>query len=125
MLLSLIAPLFLLLGARAAPVDSCTAFPSWTIEKFKSESNDTVGAGGTASFSITNSLTGTTDVVACKLQVNYRCIVVGTESDKNLTVHVAIRAGFVTLILDEEVHDCPGRTTCVPLSCPCCSVGYS
>lgn len=116
-MLLLVAPFFLLLGARAAPVESCTTFPNWTIAKFKSESTDTVGAGGSASLSLTNSLTGKTDEVTCKLQVNYRCIVVGTASDKNLTVNIAIRAGFVTLVLDQEVHDCPGRTTWVLPHC--------
>ncbi|KAK4214936.1 hypothetical protein QBC37DRAFT_439840 [Rhypophila decipiens] len=105
-------------AARAQePFDVCTTYPAWTVQKFTSYSTDSVGGGtdallaGTASFYITNSLTGARDEVTCKLQVNYRCIVQGLSSDKNVTVHVAIRAGFVTLIVDEEVGGCPGRDT--------------
>jgi hypothetical protein len=102
-----------LLGAVASPamaVDSCTTLPSWTVSDFKSNSTDTVGAGGSASFTLTNNLTGTSDELSCNLQVNYRCIISGTPSDKNLTVHVAVRAGSLTFLLDEVV-ECSGRET--------------
>lgn len=106
-------------AANLEPFDSCTTYPAWTVQKFTSFSSDSVGAGSvgagvagpTASFLITNSLTGTTDEVTCNLQVNYRCIVQGIKSDKNVTVHIAIRAGFVELIVDEVVSGCPGRET--------------
>ncbi|KAB5515470.1 hypothetical protein GE09DRAFT_1231255 [Coniochaeta sp. 2T2.1] len=100
----LAATIFLLLGAvvsASRSVGNCTTFPSWTVSDFKSTTNDSVGAGGSASFKLANNLTGA---------VNYRCILAGTPSDKNLTVNVAIRAGSLTLLLDESV-ECPGRAT--------------
>ncbi|KAK3364588.1 hypothetical protein B0T25DRAFT_598913 [Lasiosphaeria hispida] len=112
MLSSLIAPFLFLVGAFAAPTgdaDNCTTFPSWTITDFKSVVNDTVGSGGKASFKLANDLSGTSDELACNLQVNYRCIITGTPSDTNLTVHVGVRAGSLTLLLDKVV-ECPGRT---------------
>lgn len=115
-LLGRVPLLLLLLGivvsraAVAAAVDICTTFPSWTISDFKSTTNDSVGAGGSASFRLVNNLTGASDELACSLQVNYRCIFAGTPSDANLTVNVAIRAQSLTLLLDESV-ECPGRTT--------------
>ncbi|KAK3315743.1 hypothetical protein B0H66DRAFT_640714 [Apodospora peruviana] len=114
MLSSLFAPALLLFGARQATVvdaDYCTTPPSWTIANFKSNTSDTVGSGGSASFTLINDLSGASDQLSCALQVNYRCIIAGTPSDKNLTVHVAIRTGSLTLILDEELRDCPGRTS--------------
>lgn len=77
---------------------------------FKSSTSDSVGSGGSASFTVVNNLSGAKDELTCALQVNYRCIITGTPSDGNLTVHVAIRAGSLTFILDEAV-ECPGRTT--------------
>ncbi|KAB5569957.1 hypothetical protein GE09DRAFT_691809 [Coniochaeta sp. 2T2.1] len=109
----LAAAILLLLGAVASAsrsVGNCTTFPSWTVSEFKSTTNDSVGAGGSASFKLANNLTGAVDELTCSLQVNYRCILAGTPSDKNLTVNVAIRAGSLTLLLDESV-ECPGRAT--------------
>ncbi|KAK4457236.1 hypothetical protein QBC42DRAFT_157361, partial [Cladorrhinum samala] len=88
----------------------CTDYPSWTVTDFKSSTSDSVGSGGSASFTVVNNLSGARDELTCSLQVNYRCIIAGTPSDGNLTVHVAIRAGSLTFILDEAV-ECPGRTT--------------
>jgi hypothetical protein len=72
--------------------------------------NDSVGAGGSASFKLVNNLSGASDELTCSLQVNYRCIIVGTPSDQNLTVNVAVRAQSLTLLLDESV-ECPGRAS--------------
>lgn len=113
MLSSLFVPAFFLLGAAASPLvefDACTTFPSWTITNFSSLAPDSVGSGGKASFKLTNNLTGATDELSCPLQVNYRCIINGTPSDKNLTVHVAVRAQSLTLLVDKAV-ECPGRPT--------------
>jgi hypothetical protein len=121
MLSHLLAPALLLLvgSALAAPldaIDECTTFPTWTVTGFKSNTSDSVGAAnnnaalGSASFTLTNDLTGATDALTCSLQVNYRCIIAGTPSDGNLTVNVAVRAGSLTLLLDEAV-ECPGRMT--------------
>ncbi|KAK4184812.1 hypothetical protein QBC35DRAFT_39273 [Podospora australis] len=129
-MLSLIPPiLFLFAGAIAspvavpqsrAPIDYCanTTSITWTIADFKSNVSDTVGTGGTASFKLINQLTGDTDELTCKLQVNYRCIIAGTPSDQNLTIHVGVRAGSLTLGLDKIV-ECPGRETPVHI------IGYN
>jgi hypothetical protein len=107
----------LLLGAPATAVpvvnNACTAdatLPSWTIKDFKSNVTDSVGAGGVASFTLTNNLTGALDQLQCDLQVNYRCIFAGIPSDKNVTVHVAVRASWLTLLVDEEVK-CPDSSS--------------
>ncbi|KAK3374617.1 hypothetical protein B0H63DRAFT_525917 [Podospora didyma] len=105
---SILSPALLLLQ-RGGP-DTCTSFPSWTVKDFNSTTSDTVGSGGAASFTLINNLSGAVDNLRCSLQVNYRCIITGTPSDKNLTVNVAVRAGALTLLLEETV-DCPGRTT--------------
>ena len=118
MLSSLLLPLLLCTGgALASPwraFDNCTAatapFPSWTISGFRSNTSDSVGSGGSASFRLVNDLTGAGDDLSCGLEVNYRCVFAGTPSDANLTVNVAVRAESLTLLLDEAV-DCPGRTT--------------
>lgn len=98
--------------AAVAVVDYCAGNTSltWTIADFKSNSTDSVGSGGTASLKLTNNLTGDTDELTCSLQVNYRCIFAGTPSDRNLTIHLGIRAESLTLGVDKTV-DCPGRTT--------------
>ena len=101
------------LQARA---DDCTTFPSWTVQDFRSNATDTVGSGGVASFTIINNLSGAVDELRCDLQVNYRCIITGTPSDANLTVHVAVRSQSLILGLDKVVAGCPGRTTYVPPS---------
>ncbi|KAK3989112.1 hypothetical protein QBC44DRAFT_224093, partial [Cladorrhinum sp. PSN332] len=85
-------------------------YPSWTVTEFNSKTSDSVGSGGSANFTVINNLSGAKDELTCSLQVNYRCIITGTPSDKNLTVHVAVRAGSLTFILDES-FECPGRTT--------------
>jgi hypothetical protein len=92
-------------------VDNCTSFPSWTIESFNSTTTDSTGTGGSASFVLTNDLTGASDELKCSLQVNYRCIISGTPTDKNVTINVAIRAGSLTILVEEVVEGCPGRTT--------------
>lgn len=118
MLSSLAAPtLLLLFGELALPAraDDCTTFPSWTIKHFRSNATDAVGSDGTASFSLTNNLSGVTDDLKCKLEANYRCTIAGTPSDKNLTVTFAIRTASLQISLD-EVLNCPDRTTCVSSS---------
>jgi len=115
MLSSLFVPALFFLGALAAPlveVDACATFPSWTITNFTSNAPDTVGSGGKASFKLTNNLTGASDELSCPLQVNYRCIISGIPSDKDTTVHIAVRAQSLTLLVDKAV-ECPGRTTYV------------
>ena len=102
--------LLLPLLTAAAAADPCTTFPSWTISDFHSNTTDSVGAGGSASFTLVNNLTNATDALSCPLQVNYRCIFAGVPSDANLTVNVAVRAESLTLLLDESVL-CPGRET--------------
>ncbi|KAK4158878.1 hypothetical protein QBC43DRAFT_294608 [Cladorrhinum sp. PSN259] len=94
-------------------LEYCTKYPSWTVESFSSRTSDSVASasGGTANFTVVNNLTGVRDELSCSLQVNYRCILEGIPSDGNLTVHVAIRAGSLTFILDESVGGCPGRDT--------------
>ncbi|KAK5659926.1 hypothetical protein OQA88_13390 [Cercophora sp. LCS_1] len=103
------------IGAVAAPaavdVDYCTTFPTWSVTDFFSDTTDSVGSGGKATWKLINNLSGASDEMTCTLQVNYRCIVTGTPSDKDLTVHVAVRSGTLTFILDKEVDGCPGRTT--------------
>lgn len=107
----------------AAAADECTTFPSWTVTGFRSNSTDAVGGSGArASFTLTNNLSGTTDELACDLQVNYRCVIAGTPSDEGLTVHLAIRADSLTFQLAKVVAECPGRTTYVSFwitSCAC------
>lgn len=120
MLSPLVAPVLLLLFGElvlVAKADDCTTFPSWTIKHFRSNTSDTVGNDGTASFSLTNNLSGVTDDLRCKLEANYRCTIVGTPSDKNLTVTFAIRSASLQFSLD-EVLDCPNRTACVSSSAP-------
>jgi len=99
-----------LTNAALATTDPCTTFPSWTISNFHSNTTDSVGTGGSASFTLVNNLTNATDDLSCPLQVNYRCIFAGVPSDANLTVNVAVRAESLTLLLDESV-ECPGRET--------------
>ena len=98
--------------ALVTRADDCTKFPSWTIKDFKSNTSDSVGNTGTASFSLTNNLRNTTDQLSCKLEANYRCTIVGTPSDKKLTVDIAIRSAALTLALDEEI-ECTGKTSYV------------
>jgi len=116
--LALLLPLVAASPLSASPLSAspladpnpCTAFPAWSITDFSSSSSDSVGAGGKASFKLTNSLTAATDTITCNLQVNYRCVISGTPTDKNLIVQLALRAGTLTLQLDRVVGDCPGRT---------------
>ena len=111
MLSSLIAPLlfFQAVASPIASIDNCTVFPSWTITNFKSNTTDSVGTVGSASFKLTNNLSGGSDELTCTLQANYRCTIAGTPSDQNLTINVAIRASWLTFLLDKAV-ECPGRT---------------
>lgn len=98
------------LHMRASIADACTALPSWTVSSFHSTTTDSTGSGGSATFNLTNDLTGASDNITCTLQVNYRCDITGTPTDGNLTINVAIRAQALTLLLDEVVQGCPGRT---------------
>lgn len=122
MLSSLAAPILLLswsggaLALPAAAADDCTTFPSWTIKDFRSSSSDTVGNDGTAEFTLINNLDDTSDDLTCTLEANYRCTIVGTPTDANLTVTIAIRSASLTLTLD-KVLECPDRTSCVTNSC--------
>lgn len=110
-MISLLTPiLFFSLFRPTRAVDICTTFPSWTISNFHSNTTDSVGSGGSVSFTLVNDLTEVTDKLSCSLQVNYRCIFAGTPSDRNLTVDIAVRSESLTLSLDETVN-CPGRTT--------------
>src|SRR4051794_38432388 len=74
----------------------CTTYPTWLIRNFTSLSSDAVGSATgssspSASFLLTNKLTSVTDTISCPLQVNYRCVISGTPSDKDLSVYVALR----------------------------------
>ncbi|KAL1875325.1 hypothetical protein VTK73DRAFT_10109 [Phialemonium thermophilum] len=90
--------------------DKCTTFPTWTLKDFQSNGTDSVGGNGTASFTLENDLTGTSDDISCNLQVNYRCTIEGTPSDANLTITFEIRMISITFVLD-EVLSCPGKTS--------------
>ncbi|KAK0620723.1 hypothetical protein B0T14DRAFT_567457 [Immersiella caudata] len=100
------------LTPRQTPAPSpCTTYPTWSISDFASSAADAVGgSSGKASFKLTNNLSSATDEVSCSLQVNYRCIITGTPSDKDLIIHVGLRAGTLTLGLDRVVGGCPGRS---------------
>ncbi|KAK4445716.1 hypothetical protein QBC34DRAFT_428881 [Podospora aff. communis PSN243] len=89
----------------------CTAYPTWSVSDFSSTAADAVGnnSGAKATFKLTNNLTSVTDEITCSLQVNYRCIINGTPSDKDLIIHLGVRAGTLTLGLDRVVAGCPGR----------------
>ncbi|KAK0641902.1 hypothetical protein B0T16DRAFT_461927 [Cercophora newfieldiana] len=93
-----------------ADADPCTSFPSWSVSDFTSTAADAVGGDGKATFKLINNLTSVSDTITCNLQVSYRCVITGTPSDKDLIIHVGLRAETLTLQLDRVVGACPGRT---------------
>ncbi|KAH8883559.1 hypothetical protein GQ53DRAFT_882314, partial [Thozetella sp. PMI_491] len=126
MLQSLMLPTLCLFAGLALPAsgNDCTQVPSWTVKKFRSNSTDAVSGGGNASFTVINNLSGASDDLTCKLQVNYRCLFAGTPSDQNLTVFFEIRTGYMIFSLDKTLS-CPGNTSSIhaigkgelPLNC--------
>ncbi len=70
----LLSSVVLLLAGLALASDGvdCSKNSSWSIKDFHIKSRDEVGRNGSAAFTITDNLSGTSDPVNCTLIANYR-----------------------------------------------------
>jgi hypothetical protein len=97
------------LGIRA---EQCP-IPNWHVDAINiTYSNDTY-IPGTASFTLSNTVTNKTEALSCPLTFNSLCQILGTPNDETLQVvmQVNIDAAYITLNQSWTCHDQLNQST--------------
>ena len=84
--------------------NACDNPPTWVIEDLNIKTLDEVGSSGSASFNLTNSMTGKTDSLTCALVANYRCEIDGTPSDQDVRINMQIQTDVARMSISETMH---------------------
>jgi len=87
--------------------------PSWTISGLQIHYSDDSFVPGNVTFSLTSSLTNTTEDIKCEVPFNYACRMNGTPKNKDLNLQLQFVPDTALAILNQTwvCADTPGQPT--------------
>ena len=78
---------FLLTGLEVAAQTTACTLPVWTLDNVKIN----FSSPSRANFTLSNAVTGTSDLISCNLQFATFCELKGTTSEKDLYLHLQVK----------------------------------